>query len=79
MQGKVIMMDTPVVLPFPKAIKRDQTLILVLWPLVAVPKCLLSPIVPRAAGPGFPLEDNILYLCYLLTCMTLQSNCSTGL
>ena len=79
MEGKVIVMDTPVKLPFPKAIKCDQTLILVLWLPVTVPKCLLSPVVPHAARPCFPLEDNVLYSCYLLTCVTLQNSRSAGL
>lgn len=61
MEGKIIVLDTLVMLPFPKTIKLDQTLILVLWLRVAVPKCLLSRIVPHAAKPGFPLEDNTLY------------------
>lgn len=71
MEGEVIAVDTPVMLPFPKAIKRDQTLVLGLWLLVAVPECLSSPVVPHAARPGFPLEDNVLYSCYLLTRVTL--------
>lgn len=66
MEGKVIVVDTLVMLRFPKAIKCDQTLILVLWLLVAVSKCLLSPIVPRAARPGQAFHWKIIYYIHAI-------------
>lgn len=56
------MMDAPVILPFPKAIKCGETLIYVLWLLVVVPKHLWSPKVPHAVRPSFAVHKITNYI-----------------